>query len=130
MFDNDKELASVKKLNDEAEKISKEELIARLNELKKCRDDVIYFANNYFRVISPDVNEGKGGLGVIKLFPKQEELLHFFQENNRVVCMAARQSGKCVFKEVNLTIRNKKTGEIKEIPIGEFYEMMRSRKEK
>lgn len=125
-YDFQNELASVKKKGDAPEKISKEELAWRVQELKKCRDDIIYFANHYYRTISPDVNGGKGGLGLIKVYPKQEELLKFFQKYNRVVAMAARQSGKCVFTEVNITIRNKKTGEIKEIPIGEFYEKMKS----
>lgn len=94
MKDFNEELAVVKKRNTPAEKITKEELARRLNELKKCREDITYFANTYFRVISPDVNNGRGGLGVIKLFPKQEELMKFFKEYNRCIVTASRQSGK------------------------------------
>lgn len=94
MMDFNDQLAVVKKRNTPAEKITKEELAWRLNELKRCRDDIAYFANTYFRVISPDVNGGRGGLGVIKLFPKQEELMNFFKEYNRCIVTASRQSGK------------------------------------
>ena len=88
------QLASVKKKNDELEQITRDEFVWRAQELKKCRDDIVYFANKYFRIISPDVNEGRGGLGVIKTYSKQEDLLRFFQKYNRVVTLAARQSGK------------------------------------
>lgn len=126
-YDFSEQLASVKKKNDELEKITKDEFVWRAQELKKCRDDIVYFANKYFRIISPDVNEGRGGLGVIKTYSKQEELLKFFQKYNRCIILSSRQNGKCVCKEVNITIRNKQTGEVKEIPIGEFYELMKSK---
>lgn len=90
----EQELATVKKRNDPVEQITKEELTWRINELKKCHDDPIYFANNYFRIISPDVNEGRGGLGVIKTYPKQNDLINFFRNYNRCVVLSVRQSGK------------------------------------
>ena len=115
-YDFSEQLATVKKKNDELEKIKKEEFIWRAQEVKKCHDDIIYFANKYFRIISPDVNEGRGGLGVIKTYPKQEVLLRFFQKYNRVVTLAARQSGKstsynifclwklCFFESTNIML--------------------------
>ena len=93
-YDFSKQLATIKKKNDELEKVTREEFIWRAQEVKHCHDDIIYFANKYFRILSPDVNEGRGGLGVIKTYPKQEDLLRFFQKYNRVVTLAARQSGK------------------------------------
>lgn len=105
-YDFSEQLATVKKKNDELEQITREEFLWRAQELKRCRDDIVYFANNYYRVISPDVNDGRGGLGTIKIYPKQEELLNFFKKNNRVIVTAARQSGKseayCVFCLWNL----------------------------
>lgn len=93
-YDFSEQLASVKRKSDIPEQITREEFIWRAQELKRCRDDIVYFANKYFRIISPDVNEGRGGLGVIKTYKKQEELLRFFQNYNRIVCTASRQSGK------------------------------------
>lgn len=90
------ELATVKKKNDAVEHVSKEELVWRAQELKRCHDDIIYFANHYYRVISPEVNNGRGGLGVITTYPKQNDLLNFLIKYNRAVILAARQSGKSV----------------------------------
>jgi hypothetical protein len=116
MYDFSEQLATVKKKNDELEQITKDEFLWRAKEAKRCHDDIVYFANKYFRIISPDVNEGRGGLGVIKTYPKQEELLRFFQKNNRVVTLAARQSGKstsynifclwrlCFFESTNIML--------------------------
>lgn len=115
-YDFSEQLASVKKKNDELEQITREEFLWRAQELKRCRDDIVYFANKYFRIISPDVNEGRGGLGVIKTYKKQEDLLRFFQKYNRVVTLAARQSGKstsynifclwklCFFESTNIML--------------------------
>lgn len=44
-----KELATVKKPN-QVEYISREDLIERLKEIKKCREDIVYFAENYYRI--------------------------------------------------------------------------------
>ncbi len=94
--DFEKELATVKKKNDALEQISKEEFAWRAQELKRCHDDILYFANHYYRVISPEVNNNKGGLGIITTYPKQDELLKFLIKNNRSIILAARQSGKSV----------------------------------
>lgn len=95
-YNFEKELATVKKKNDIPEQVSKEEFAWRAQELKKCHDDILYFANHYYRVISPEVNNGKGGLGIITTYPKQDELLKFLIRNNRSIILAARQSGKSV----------------------------------
>lgn len=83
------ELASVKKANTATETISKEEYENRIRELVKCKKDIIYFAEKYFRIISP-----AKGLHVIKLFEKQKEMLKNFEQNRRVIVLASRQIGK------------------------------------
>lgn len=77
------------KIAESDEKISKEELEFRVQELEKCRNDIDYFANNYFYVLNP-----RGDKVKIKLYPKQSELLHKIIDRNRVISCAARQNGK------------------------------------
>ena len=61
----------------------------RARELIKCRNDIVYFAENYFTIVNLDI-----GKQIIKLYPKQKEFLENLRDNNRVVCLASRQSGK------------------------------------
>jgi len=61
----------------------------RAREIIRCKDDIVYFAENYFYIVHPDL-----GKHIIKLYPKQKELLLLFTNKKRVVCTASRQSGK------------------------------------
>lgn len=84
----------------------------RMSELKKVFNDIKYFAENYFYIISLD--QGKT---LIKLYQKQEELIRTMTAKKRVICLSCRQSrykipGKCINKETVISIRNKKTNEI------------------
>ncbi len=79
---------SIKKIA-ENEIITKEEYAFRLNEIAKCKRDIIYFANTYFKILTMDK-----GIVQIKLYKKQEELLKFFKDENRCIVLSARQSGK------------------------------------
>lgn len=89
MFDRDDNLATIKKVRDSSTVITKEEFSRRVKELKRCKDDIIYFAEKYFRIVSL-----KDGLTIVKLYDKQRQLLNFIKDNKRVVCLASRQSGK------------------------------------
>lgn len=62
-----------------------------MSELEKISKDIKYFAEHYFYIISLD--EGKT---LIKLYPKQEELIKSMVNNKRVIALSCRQSGKCV----------------------------------
>ena len=44
-----KELATVKKPN-HVEYVSKEVLLNRMREIKRCREDIVYFCENYYRI--------------------------------------------------------------------------------
>lgn len=118
MTKRDDSLATVKKLRDSNEVISKEEFIHRVKEIKRCKEDIIYFAEKYFRIVSL-----KDGLTIIKTFPKQRDMINFMKDNKRVVCLSSRQSGKCVVKDTEIKLRNKKTGEILTMPIEEFFKI-------
>lgn len=115
MIDQNEQLSHIKKLG-EKDRISKEEFERRILEIAKCKRDICYFAEKYFRIINLDV-----GLTIIKLYPKQKELLDFFVKEKRCLTLASRQTGKCVVKDTKITVRNRETGEIEELTIEEFY---------
>ena len=99
------------------EMISRDELNNRISEITKCKKDPVYFANRYFTIISP-----KRGKHIIETYKKQNELLETFVNNNRVICCASRQIGKCVSYFTWITIRNKKLPWLKiKLPIGLMY---------
>jgi len=65
-------------------------------EYLKCMMDPIYFAENYYTIVSLDK-----GQHIIKTYPKQAELINTMINDDRVVVLAARQTGKttsyCIF---------------------------------
>ena len=65
----DEELANVKKPN-LVEHVTREEFELRVKEIARCKRDICYFAEKYFKIINLDK-----GLMTIKLYPKQKELL-------------------------------------------------------
>ena len=82
------QIATIKKPN-EIEYITKEEYDFRLKEIARCKRDIVYFAEKYFKIINLDK-----GLMTIKLYPKQKELLNFLLNEDRSVVIASRQSSK------------------------------------
>ena len=58
-------------------------------EIAKCRDDILYFAENYFYIIEPDLGKIK-----IPLLPYQKNLLNAFRDNRFNIVNSSRQSGK------------------------------------
>lgn len=81
--------STILKANSPNEVITKEEYERRVREIVKCKRDIVYFANTYFKILSM-----KDGIRTIKLYPKQEDLLRFFKDEKRAICLSARQSGK------------------------------------
>ncbi len=75
--------------------ITKEEYNRRLDEIEKCKNDIKYFAENYFYIVSLDK-----GKQIIKLYNKQKEFLDVLSRYNRVVTVASRQT----FKTTTYTI--------------------------
>ena len=60
-----------------------------LIELKKCKESIHYFAENYY-TITVGGNEKQ----LMKLWDIQSDALTFFQENNRIVMNSSRQTSK------------------------------------
>jgi len=107
----------VKKPNIEIEYTQEE-----IKELVQCMDDIFFFLK-YVKVVHPD----KGRVPFVP-YPFQEDIIELINNNRFTVIMCARQQGKCVCKDISIKIRNKHTKEIKEIPIGDFYEMIKNKK--
>ena len=80
-------------------------------EFLKCKEDPVYFANNYMKIISLDE-----GLVQFKPYDFQEKLINNFHDNRFNICKMPRQTGKsttsvayllhyCVFNDsVNIGI--------------------------
>lgn len=98
------------------EKVTPEEFTYRMNELNKIYNDIIYFAKNYFTIVSTDKGEC-----LIDPYPKQAELINAMKDKRRVIALSCRQSGKCLLPMTYIKIRNKKNGKIEKITIGEFF---------
>ena len=60
-----------------------------IREWKKCSKDIIYFANKYCKLMTPE------GIKNIKLRGYQEEYLKHLSENRLSIVLSARQAGKC-----------------------------------
>lgn len=95
----------------------------QVDEFIKCQKDVKYFIENYVKIVSLD-----HGLVNFDMYDFQRELIDGFTENRFSINLLARQMGKCLGSNINVRIRNKKTGDVYELPIGDFYNMQRNRK--
>ena len=58
-------------------------------EHKKCKDDPIYFIENYVKVVHPD-----RGLVPMKLYSYQQQMVINFWQEKKSICLTARQAGK------------------------------------
>ena len=61
----------------------------QISEFIKCKEDPVYFAKNYIKIIN--VDEGLVGFD---MWPFQEKLISRFHENRFNICMMPRQTGK------------------------------------
>lgn len=110
----------IKKPN-QVEYISKDERDARIQSIAKSKRDIVWWAKNFFHIITLDK-----GLTKIQPYPKQEEMLQFIANNNRIITLASRQVGKCVFKDTYITVRNRNTQKTEKIKISDFFERFRT----
>lgn len=60
-----------------------------VNDLKRCKEDLLYFAANFFYIIDPDKGKVK-----IELFDYQKKALNTLLNNRQVILLASRQVGK------------------------------------
>lgn len=92
-----------------------------LEEYIKCTQDPIYFIENYVKIVTLD-----DGFVPFNLYDCQKEMIKVIHENRRVVGRVGRQSGKCIQSSMELNLRNKKTGEIMQMSIGDFFDKTKS----
>ena len=71
------------------EYIDQKQMQYRMQEMKKIVEDIKYFAQHYFYIISLD--QGKK---IIKLYPKQAKLVEQMTQRRRLIALACRQCGK------------------------------------
>ena len=74
----------LKKANTQIE-FTEEQII----EFVKCKEDPVYFAKNYVKIVSLD-----HGLIPFKMYPFQEKLISRFHKNRFNICKMPRQTGK------------------------------------
>lgn len=68
----------------------------KINEVKKCSRDIIYFVENYVKIKS--IANGEESL--IVLYKKQREVLKTMSESKKFCLEAARQSGKTLLSQL------------------------------
>lgn len=90
-------------------------------EIVKCSEDPIYFIKNYVKIVNVDK-----GLIPFDMWPFQENMVNTFHNNRFCIAKMPRQVGKCLQLNTPIRLRNKRTGEIIEMTIGEFYEQQRN----
>jgi hypothetical protein len=84
-------------------------------ELEKCSNDVYEFIK-HVKIVSID----KGEIP-FEPYVYQKRLLDVILDNRFVCSLQFRQSGKCVHPNTTIVIRNKHTGKIEDISIGDFF---------
>lgn len=115
----EKQLATLKKAGT-IEKVSREEFEYRIKSIAKAKRDIVWWAENFFHIISTDE-----GLMPIKLYDKQKDLLRSFSENNRTIVLASRQTGKCIAKNTWVKLKYKPLNITIKLPVGIFYYFVR-----
>lgn len=85
-------------------------------EIKKCMEDVVYFAKNYVMITHP-----VKGRQLFEPWPYQIEMLRSFQKERYNVCLTSRQMGKCLSFSTIITLKSP-SGQIKKTTIGEFFQ--------
>jgi len=88
---------------------SKEEI----QEVKRCKESVVYFAENYCKI------QSQGKIITIKPYDYQKEIMSAFQEDNLSIVLSSRQSGKCINFDTKVTVRV--DGKIYDIMVFELY---------
>lgn len=120
MFQGNKQLRSA----GETVEYSKE----MIDEYVKCKEDIIYFAEQYFYITSIDKGKIK-----IPLYDFQKKVLKAYtnppEDKNHLIVMMARQMGKCLCFDSVVKIRNKKTNEIKELRVCDLFDAIKSENE-
>lgn len=96
-----------------------------IDEYKKCRDDIIYFAENYCVITHVDYGTIK-----VNLRQYQKDMIRLMFTDRRLVARLSRQLGKCSEKSTLIKVRNKKTDIVEEVAICEFHKRFNNQENK
>ena len=88
-----------------------------VDEYRKCSSDPIHFIKEHCKIIHVDL-----GLIPFNLYDYQINMIGDMYDNRNNIILSTRQSGKCHGINTTVTVRNKKTGEIETITVGELYD--------
>ena len=66
-----------------------------VSELKKCKENILHFAENYFFIINLDEGKQK-----IKLHPYQRKALRMIRDNRFSLLLFSRQTGKSTISTI------------------------------
>ena len=69
--------------------IAKEYTLEQAMEWAKCKEDPIYFIENYIKIVTLDY-----GLQLMKLYPFQKNIINTFYANDKIISACGRQLGK------------------------------------
>jgi len=94
-----------------------------LHEYMRCKEDPEYFILNYVQIVHVDK-----GLVPFNMYDYQKDMIQKFTDNRFVICKMPRQTGKCFNINTNIRVRNKKTGEMLELTVGELYDKIEAKK--
>lgn len=88
----------------------------QLDEMKRCKNDSFYFIQNYVKINTLD-----HGVQLFEPFQYQKNMIKMMDENRFTIFTTSRQAGKCVHGDTEMTVRNKRTGDIETVSIAEFF---------
>lgn len=83
----------------------------------------LFFAENCAYV-------NRNGLELYQPFDYQREMLFNLRNYQNIISLFSRQSGKCVSFDTKIKLKNKKTNDVMEITIGEFFDMVKNDSQK
>ncbi len=89
----------------------------QVQEYIKCQNDPIYFIKKYIKIIHVDK-----GLVPFDLYPFQEKAVKTLHNKRFIIGMWPRQTGKCLLRNVNIKLINKKTPkDVTSLAIGSLF---------
>ena len=77
----------------------------KIIELKKCKDDPIYFIKNYVKIVHP-----VHGAVPFALYDYQEDMIRDIHANRCTAVLASRQLGKCLHVDTTINTIIKPVG--------------------
>lgn len=90
-------------------------------ELAKCANDFFHFVKYVTIATDKPTNPDFR----VDLRDYQVEMAKMILDNRFSVILSSRQSGKCFQQNTEISIRNKNTGIIEKISVGDFYEKLK-----